>query len=186
VAKIISFLKRLDVYIATTFMLFAFINVLLQIFSRIMPVRVVPWTVEMGEILLVAIIWMGIGLGVLNNTHVRFDLLLTQMPHKQKKFLYVLGNIVFAAFLLMLAFYARQLLQFHIRANNITPSLRWNRAIIRAPVLIGCVIGAVRLLIQAWFFATEKVPLPIDEEIGKITDAAEIVQKDLGEKAQCL
>ena len=171
--KILNFLKRLDVTIATLVMIAIFINVMLQILSRILPFRVVPWTVEMGEILLAAVIWMGIGLGVLNNSHVRFDLLLTKLPYKTKKKFYIIGNIIFAVFLLILAYHAVSLLEFYIKTNTRTPQLRWNRAYIRAPVLIGCVIGAIRMVIQAWYFAKNKIPLPSGEaeEIRSIMEA---------------
>ena len=160
---ILNILKRLDVTIVTILMLFLFLNILLQIMSRLTPGRVVHWTVEMGEILIVAVIWMGIGVAVINNTHVRFDLVLSKLSHRTKKIFFVVGNIIFAAFLIMLAYYTIDLLAFHIRVNNRTPALRWSRALIRAPVLIGCAIGALRLLIQAWGFATEKIPLPTND-----------------------
>ena len=163
VNKVLNFLKRLDVIIVTLLMFAAFINVMLQILSRILPFRVVPWTVEMGEILLVAIIWMGLGLAVLNNSHVRFDMLLVKMPHKTKKIFYVIGNIVFAIFLGVLAYHTVSMLEFHLRVDNRTPMLRWNRAYVRSPVLIGCIIGALRMLIQAWGFATNRIPLPVGE-----------------------
>ena len=172
--KILNFLKQLDIIVVTLLMIAAFVNVMLQILSRILPFRVVPWTVEMGEILLVAIIWMGLGLAVLNNSHVRFDMLLSKMPYKTKKLFYVLGNIIFALFLGILAYHTVSLLEFHLRVDNRTPMLRWNRAHIRAPVLIGCIIGAVRMLIQAWAFATNRIPLPSGEyaqEISAIVEA---------------
>jgi len=172
--KVINFLKRLDIIIVTLLMVSAFVNVMLQILSRIMPFRVVPWTVEMGEHLLVAIIWMGLGLAVLNNSHVRFDMLLSKMPYKAKKIFYVAGNIIFAIFLGIIAYYTLVLLEFHLRVDNRTPMLRWNRAYIRAPVLIGCVVGAVRMLVQAWAFVTNKLPLPEGEyaqEVKTIVEA---------------
>ena len=178
--KILNILKQLDVIVVTLLMISIFINVMLQILSRIMPFRVVPWTVEMGEILLAAVIWMGIGLGVINNSHVRFDLLLSKLPYRKKKIFYIVGNIVFAIFLCILAYHAVSLLEFYIRTNTRTPQLRWNRAYIRAPVLIGCVIGAIRMLIQAWFFAKDKIPLPSGEaeEVRSIMEA----NKPEGEK----
>ncbi|MCL2381019.1 MAG: TRAP transporter small permease [Treponema sp.] len=175
--KVLNFLKRLDVYIVTLLMFALFVNVVLQIFSRVMPFRVVPWTVEMGEHLLVAVIWMGLGLAVLNNSHVRFDMLLAKMPYKVKKIFYITGNIVFAIFLGILAYHTVSLLEFHLRVDNRTPMLRWNRAYIRAPVLIGCIVGAVRMLIQAWAFAANKMPLPSGEyaeEFSSVVEAAKI------------
>ena len=166
--KKLNFLRQLDVTIATALMLAVFIVVMLQIISRLTPGSAISWTVEMGEILLAGIIWMGIGLGVLSSSHVRFDLLLTKLPYKVKKIFYITGNIIFAVFLLILAYYTIEVLSFYINSNTRTPSLRWNKAIIRAPVLIGCVVGATRMLIQAWFFATEAIPLPtVDNEISE-------------------
>ena len=180
---LLNFLKRLDVTIVTLLMFAIFINVMLQILSRILPFRVVPWTVEMGEILLAAVIWMGIGLGVLSNSHIRFDLILSKLHYKTKKKFYIVGNIIFAIFLLILAYHTVSLLGFYIKTNTRTPQLRWNRAFIRAPVLIGCIIGSVRMLIQAWLFATNKIPLPSGEaeEVRDIIEA----NKEVGEK-QCL
>ena len=173
----LTILKRLDVTVATLLLLAVFIDILLQILSRLIPGNSIPWTVEMGEILLAGIIWMGIGLGVLNNSHIRFDLLLTKLPYKQKKIFYIIGNIVFAVFLLILAYYAIELIRFYIKSGTRTTSLRWNKAIIRAPVLIGCVVGAVRMLMQAWFFATEKIPLPVvDSEITDVIANVEASQ----------
>ena len=168
-----NILKTLDVFFVTTLMLAVFIDVMLQIISRLAPGNAISWTVEMGEILLAGIIWMGIGLGVLSNTHVRFDLLLTKLSPKTKKIFYVVGNIVFAMFLLLLAFYTIRLLSFYIRSNTRTPSLRWNKAFIRWPVLVGCVVGALRLSIQAWFFATGKEPIPGNTEVEEARALAE-------------
>jgi TRAP-type C4-dicarboxylate transport system permease small subunit len=166
--KKLKFLRQLDVVIATTLMLVVFIVVMLQIISRLTPGNAISWTVEMGEILLAGVIWMGVGLGVLNNSHVRLDLLLTKLPFKAKKVFYIIGNMLFVLFLLILAYYTIELLTFYINSNTRTPSLRWNKAIIRAPVLIGCVIGVVRMSLQAWLFATEAIPLPtVDNEIAE-------------------
>jgi TRAP-type C4-dicarboxylate transport system permease small subunit len=169
-------LKRIDVAFATLLMFSVFVDIMLQIISRVLPGRALPWTVEMGEILLAGIIWIGIGYGVLNNLHIRFDMILTKLPHKTKKIFYVAGNILFAVFLIILAYYAVYLLMFYLKSNTRTPALRWNKAFIRWPVLVGCVLGAIRLLIQAWFFATEKIPLPAsdtDNEVNKAIANAE-------------
>ena len=167
----LNFLRQLDVFIATTFMFCIFIDVMLQIISRLAPGNSIYWTVEMGEILLAGVIWMGIGYGVINNVHVRFDLILNKLPHKTKKVFYVVGNILFAVFFIILAFYTIELLSFYIRSNTRTPSLRWNKIFIRWPVFVGCTLGAIRLLIQAWLFATEKIPLPAPATDSEISDA---------------
>ena len=179
----LKFIKQLDVTISTIFMLSVFVVVMLQILSRILPGNAISWTVEMGEILLAGIIWMGIGSAVLTNSHVRFDMVLSKLPHKTKKLFYIVGNIAFAIFLIILAYYTIELLNFYINSNTRTPSLRWNKAIIRLPVLIGCTVGATRMLMQAYYFATDKLPLPsADSEVAEVLASTNLEINASGEE----
>ncbi|MDR1317771.1 MAG: TRAP transporter small permease subunit, partial [Spirochaetales bacterium] len=70
----ISALFRIDEVISAVLLICIFIDVALQVISRLTPGNAIFWTVEMGEILLAALIWMSVGPAVLRNSHVRFDL----------------------------------------------------------------------------------------------------------------
>ena len=154
---------RIDEIFAGVILACIFIDVVLQITSRLTPGNAIFWTVEMGEMLLAALIWMSIGPAVLSNSHVRFDLVLMKMPSKMRKYLYIFGNIVFAFFLLMVAYFLLDLMSFYKNNNTVTTGLRLNKFYVRIPMLVGCLIGTARLLVQAWKFGMGKLPLPIDE-----------------------
>ena len=154
---------RIDEIFAGVILLCIFIDVILQITSRLTPGNAIFWTVEVGEMLLAALIWMSIGPAVLSNSHVRFDLVLMKMPPKMRKYLYIFGNIIFAVFLVLIAYFLLDLMKFYKNKNTVTTGLQLNKFYVRIPMLVGCVIGTVRLLVQAWKFARGKLPLPIDE-----------------------
>jgi TRAP-type C4-dicarboxylate transport system permease small subunit len=153
---------RIDEIIAALILMCIFIDVALQIISRLTPGNAIFWTVEVGEMLLAALIWMAVGPATLHNSHVRFDLILLKMPPKARKYLYIFGNVIFAVFLVLIAVLLAQLMGFYKTHNTVTTGLQWNKFYVRIPMLAGCLMGAVRLLVQAWQFAAGRLPLPIE------------------------
>jgi TRAP-type C4-dicarboxylate transport system permease small subunit len=164
--KKINPLFRIDEIISGILLICIFIDVALQVISRLTPGNAIFWTVEMGEILLAALIWMSVGPAVLRNSHVRFDLILIKTPLKMRKYLYIFGNIIFAIFLIMIAVILVQLMDCYKNHNTVTTSLQWNKFYVRMPMLAGCVIGAGRLIVQAWQFATGRLPIPVSEALS--------------------
>jgi TRAP-type C4-dicarboxylate transport system permease small subunit len=154
---------RFDEIFAGFILICIFVDVALQVTSRLTPGNAIFWTVEVGEMLLAALIWMSIGPAVMTNSHVRFDLVILKMPRKARKYLYIFGNIIFAFFLVMIAFFLVELMLFYKNNNTVTTGLQLNKFYVRIPMLLGCVIGTFRLLVQAWKFGTGRLPLPIDE-----------------------
>ncbi|MDR1179254.1 MAG: TRAP transporter small permease [Spirochaetales bacterium] len=164
-------LFRIDEIIAGIILICIFTDVMLQVISRLTPGNAIFWTVEMGEILLAALIWMSVGPAVLRNSHVRFDLILIKTPPKIRKYLYVFGNIIFAVFLILISVILVQLMDFYKNHNTVTASLQWNKFYVRIPMLVGSIIGAVRLLIQAWQFASGRLPIPVSEAFAGAENA---------------
>jgi TRAP-type C4-dicarboxylate transport system permease small subunit len=160
--KKINPLFRIDEIVAALVLICIFVDVALQVISRVTPGNAIFWTVEVGEMLLAALIWMAIGPATLNNSHVRFDLILLRMPPKARKYFYIFGNVIFAAFLVLIAIFLMQLMNFYKNNNTVTTGLQLNKFYVRIPMLLGCFIGAIRLLLQAWKFGTGRLPIPID------------------------
>jgi TRAP-type C4-dicarboxylate transport system permease small subunit len=154
---------RIDEIVAALILVCIFVDVTLQVVSRLTPGNAIFWTVEVGEMLLAALIWMSIGPATLSNSHVRFDLILLKMSSKSRKYLYIFGNIIFAFFLVLIAFYLSQLMNFYRNNNTVTTGLQWNKFYVRIPMLLGCIIGTIRLLVQAWKFGTGRLPIPIEQ-----------------------
>ncbi|MDR1317909.1 MAG: TRAP transporter small permease [Spirochaetales bacterium] len=157
---------RIDEIIAALILLCIFVDVTLQVVSRLTPGNAIFWTVEVGEMLLAALIWMSVGPATLSNSHVRFDLVLLKMPPKARKYLYIFGNIIFAFFLVLISVILVQLMDFYKNHNTVTTGLQWNKFYVRIPMLLGCLIGTLRLLVQAWKFGTGRLPIPIEQSFS--------------------
>ena len=146
--KVFKILSRLDIILSAIFVILIFIDVLLQVFTRVTPNTVaVKWTVEMGSILLCALIWMGMGAGITNDSHTRFTLILEHLPEKPRKIMRLLGDLAFMAFCVILAYYTYSMLKFYADHGTVTTILRWGKNWSKLPMFLGLVIAAVRLLL---------------------------------------
>ncbi|MCC8189477.1 MAG: TRAP transporter small permease, partial [Planctomycetes bacterium] len=120
--------------------------VLLQVYSRLAPGTAPRWTVEMGSILLGALIWMGLGSGVETGSHIRFDMLIALLPPRYRRWFDLAANLFFAAFLILLSIYTMQMLIWYGRMGSKTTLLGWNKGWTKLPMFVGLVVAAVRVL----------------------------------------
>ena len=148
--KTLEIVKRLDIIASGVFLIFVFIDVLLQVFTRITPNTIaVKWTVEMGSILLCAMLWVGLGQGISHKSHIRFTMVIEMFPPKAQKIFEVFGDLVFMAFCCVLAYYTWTMLQFYADNNTTTTILQWGKQWTKLPMFIGLAVAAVRLALVA-------------------------------------
>jgi len=148
--KALDTVKRLDIIASSAIMILIFIDVMLQVFTRITPNTIsVKWTVEMGSILLCAMLWVGLGQGISNKAHIRFTMVVEMFPPKVQKIFEVIGDLVFMAFCCVLAYHTFSMLQFYAANGTSTTILRWGKCWTKLPMFIGLVIAAIRLLLCA-------------------------------------
>ena len=148
--KAFDIVKRLDIIASSAVMILIFIDVMLQVFTRITPNTIaVRWTVEMGSILLCAMIWVGLGQGISNKAHIRFTMIVEMFPKKIQKIFDIIGDLVFMAFCCVLAYYTWKMLQFYAINHTATTILRWGKQWTKLPMFIGLVVAAIRLLLCA-------------------------------------
>ena len=148
--KTLAIVKRLDIIASGVFLIFVFIDVLLQVFTRITPNTIaVKWTVEMGSILLCAMLWVGLGQGISHKSHIRFTMVIEMFPQKVQKVFEVLGDLVFMAFCCVLAYYTWTMLQFYADNHTATTILQWGKQWTKLPMFLGLAIAAVRLALVA-------------------------------------
>ena len=148
--KALAIIQRLDVIASGIFLILIFVDVLLQVFTRITPNTIaVKWTVEMGSILLCAMLWVGLGQGISHKSHIRFTMLIEAFPPKIQKILEVFGDLVFFAFCLVLAYHTWSMLEFYAEHNTVTTILGWGKQWTKLPMFIGLLVAAVRLALVA-------------------------------------
>lgn len=124
-----------------------FLVVCLQVLSRSLPGHSIPWTLEVGEILLGALIWFGIFVGIFTNSHISFDLIISKFPKKIRKFFEIINVFIFIVYLGLIAYVIIPTLQFHLKVGTQTVILGINIFWVRLPIFIGCILGVLSLLI---------------------------------------
>lgn len=123
-----------------------FVDVVLQALSRILPGNAIPWTVEVGQILLGALIWMGISVGVAEGVHVCFDSALKLFPSRFRAYLFAFAAAVFFAYMIILGKLTLDMMLNYLKMGSKTPVLGLNKFWIRLPMLLGCALSALRLV----------------------------------------
>jgi TRAP-type C4-dicarboxylate transport system permease small subunit len=141
-------LNIFDATICVLLMLFIFIDVSLQISSRIIPGAALPWTVELGQIFLAGIIWMGISMSVNDDSHVSFDILSNRLKPKSKKIIAAIDIVIFIIYMLLLTGITINLVQFYIQVDARTTVLKINYGLARLPIIVGCVVTTIKLLMK--------------------------------------
>jgi TRAP-type C4-dicarboxylate transport system permease small subunit len=154
--RIVHFIQNIDEYVSVGIMLAILVVVILQILSRVIPGNAIAWTLELAEILLGALIWMTISVGVTKNTHVCFDLVVKRLPARISRILVILDNFIFIAYLIVLGIFTIQILDYYLIVHQTSTMLEISKFWIRMPILIGCIMTIIRLSIKQYRLMTKK------------------------------
>jgi TRAP-type C4-dicarboxylate transport system permease small subunit len=154
--SVLNILNHLDSAIAAVITLVIFVDVVLQAATRLLPFSALPWTNELGEILLSALIWIGVSAAVRTNNHIGFDLFVSRLSPKGKKYMGMINMGLFLAYLLILAHLTWGMMQLYLRRTAYTPILGIGMYWVRMPILIGCLMASVRLIIKEYLIITDR------------------------------
>ncbi|MEX0407648.1 TRAP transporter small permease [Aquibium sp. LZ166] len=140
-----------------------------QVYCRYILNDSPSWT-EPGAVMLMSwFIFLGAAVGVRENNHLGFDILLYVLPHGGKKVLRMISDVVILAFGVGMVFYGMQLAL--LTSDAILPSLGISGAFDYYPVVGGGILVSL--------FALERIVLrlsgaPVDEGLEIATPEAEV------------
>lgn len=155
-SRVINMVKNIDSWAALLIMILILIVVFLQIMSRVIPGNAISWTIEVGEMLLSALIWLAISVGVTNNAHVSFDLIVKNLPLKVRKVVVSINNFLFMGYLVLLGFFTVQVLGHYLVLSSTSTILGISMFWVRMPILIGCILTVIRLAVKQYRIFTGK------------------------------
>lgn len=130
------------------------LSLLLMIISRNVPFINfdVMWTDEVGRYMLVYLVFLGSGLAMIEDKHIRVDFILNQFPPKIRKWVELFNNLVTIAFCLVMVYAGFVLVQktgtqmvSTLRKYFNMPMAWWNSAI-----MVGGVIMAAAVCAKLW------------------------------------
>ena len=149
-------MKNLDGTVGYLLLFVILVVVFLQIMSRVLPGNTISWTLEVSEMLLGALIWLNISVGIISGAHVSFDLVVRRLPHKAQKFVVLLNNAIFIVYLVLLAAFTVQVLDYYLVLGAKSTILQISMFWVRMPILVGCVLTIIRLCIKEYRIFTDK------------------------------
>ena len=154
--RALYYLKNIDGIIGYSLLFIIMVVVFLQIMTRILPGNPIAWTLEVSEMLLGALNWMNISVGIVNNAHVSFDLIVRRLPHKVQKAMVLINNSIFIVYLLLLGGFTVQVLDYYLVLGAKSTILQISMFWVRMPILIGCIMTIIRLCIKQYEIYTDK------------------------------
>lgn len=164
-----TFCRKFEAYLAAIVMAIIFIDVLLQILSRILPGQSLAWTGELGEIMMGCLIWFGTSAGIELDKHVAFDIFIKGRSAKLRKYVGILACTLFLAYLVTLGIMTFSLLRFYVEGGQVSTILRIPNYIVRAPILLGCILGSIRLIRKIYLVATGKIEMFKEVDFDELT-----------------
>lgn len=166
-SRIIRFFDSFDEYLGAFIVFIIVIVVGLQIMSRILPGNALPWTLEVAEMLLGALIWLTISVGIKTNGHVNFDLIIRRFSSKGRKFMVLLNNAIFMVYLIFMTVFTIQILDYYLLFGFKSTILGINMFWVRMPILIGCLMTLIRLAIKQYRIITDKEEVIMSDHINE-------------------
>ncbi|MGC4025246.1 MAG: TRAP transporter small permease [Mesorhizobium sp.] len=160
---VLSRLNTLALYLAGIGLVVMTVIVAWQVFCRYVLNDSPSWT-EPGAVMLMSwFIFLGAAVGVRENNHMGFDVLLYVLPPSGKKWLRMISDIVIFAFGIGMAWYGLQLIK--LTWDTTLPALDISGGWDYVPLLGGGILVTL--------FALERIVLrltgaPIDEELDEI------------------
>lgn len=170
-ARVLGAISTASLYIAGSFLVIMTVIVLWQVFTRYVLNWSNAWT-ELTSILLMSwFIFLGAAVGVRENNHLGFDVLLYMLPPSAKKWLRMISDLVIFAFGIGMVWYGIGLVR--LTANTTMPALGISGGWDYAPLVVG---GVLVIL-----FALERIVLrvrgrPVDEVLDDIAPSEVAVE----------
>lgn len=160
---ILTKLNTLVLYIAGIGLVFMTAIVAWQVFCRYILNDSPSWSEPGAVILMSWFIFLGAAVGVRENNHMGFDVLLYVLPKAGKKWLRMISDIVIFAFGIGMIWYGISL--FMLTWNTIMPALGISGAWDYAPLVGGgvliCIFSLERIIARA-------MNLPVDEALDEM------------------
>ena len=169
VGRFLGFLSNASLYIAGAGLVAMSVIVLWQVFVRFVLNWGQAWT-ELTSIMIMSwFIFLGAAVGVRENYHLGFDVLLYFLPKGSKKILRTISDVVVLAFSIGMIVYGISLMQ--LQWNERMPSLGISGAFRYLPLVAGGVLIAL--------FSVERIVLrwagiEVDKDVTDETDVPSI------------
>lgn len=139
-----NLLNHFEIYATTVCFFVLTILLTLQVISRYVLNQSFTWMEELGTIMFIWMIYLGISGAVTSRKHLRIDFVLEMVPFKIKRILLMFSNLVFAVFNVYISFVMLNVMK--LLGTSVTTMLRIQKVVVYAIIPFSLILASVRLV----------------------------------------
>ena len=145
--KFLDFLdNKLEMSICIVLMCVLSVVLFIQVFYRYVLQNSLSWSEELARYCFVWLVYMGIPYGCKIMRHIKIDAGLYLFPKKARKYVVILGDVIFFIFALVIVYYAWGLEQKQIMFGQLSPAMQIPMWIPYGAPFVGFILTAIRQL----------------------------------------
>ncbi len=145
--KVLKFLdEKLEVSICIVLLSTLTVVLAIQVFFRYVMGASLSWSEELARYMFVWLVYLGIPYGSKIMRHIKIDAGLYVFPKPWRKYVVILGDIIFMIFAIVIVYYAFNLDQKQFKLHQKSPAMGIPMWIVYAAPLVGFFLTAIRQL----------------------------------------
>jgi len=145
VNKTIKWLDEyLEISICVALMSIMTLLIFVQVIMRYVFSSSLSWSEELARYLFIWLIYLGISYGCKIRKHIKIDAALGLFPKNTRKYVVILGDIVFFAFAIYIMVTGYELVLMQIKLTKVSPALQVPLQYVAAAPMIGFGLAAFR------------------------------------------
>lgn len=142
----VDIINHFELYIGTVIFILLMLILTLQVFSRYVFGRSFTWTEELGTIMFIWLVYLGSCAAVLEQRHLRIDLILGLVKGNVKKFFLIFSNIVTLLFCAYIIFPLTKIIMTLARRGSSTPLMGFPNWFAYSIIPVCMALMVIRLL----------------------------------------
>lgn len=143
--KILNFLdNELEKSVCIVLMCVLSVVLFIQVIFRYCLGASLSWSEELARYMFIWLVYLGIPYGCKVMRHIKIDAGLYLFPKKMRKYIVILGDLIFLAFALVIIYYSWGLVQKQILFGQLSPAMMIPMWIPYAAPCVGFILTAIR------------------------------------------
>ncbi len=143
--KLIHWLDdKLEMTICIILMSILSVVLAIQVFFRYVMGDSLSWSEELSRYMFVWLVYIGIAYGCKVMRHIKIDAGLYLFPKDARKYVVIIGDVIFLCFALVIVYYAYGLVVKQIKIGQLSPAMQIPMWIVYAAPMVGFTLTAIR------------------------------------------
>lgn len=120
--------------------------IFLQVFMRYVMENSLSWSEELARYCFIWLVYIGISYGVKKERHIKVDVLLLFFKNKGKTVLYIISNLLFLVFAIIIMIYGYGIAEKILQFGQTSPAIHIPMGLVYLATPVGMALTSIRLI----------------------------------------